>query len=84
MRRTLYGWRLNDGRFCLSRLPPDQPQVPLHTYPSLIEAEQAALVDHDGHALRKPPNIVWSGSALAEKRILSERTRLRHGPDCIT
>ncbi len=62
--RTLYGWRLSDGRFCLSRLPPDQPQVPVHCYDSIPAAEEAAQERH-----RKPPRIIWSGSAAAEKYV---------------
>ncbi len=59
--RTLYGWRLSDGRICLSRLPPDCPQLPIHVFDSVAEAHQAAQT-----AYRKPPVVVWSGSALTE------------------
>lgn len=64
--RTIYGWRLSDGRICLSRLPPDQPQLPIHVFDSVAEAAQAAKT-----AYRKPPMVVWSGSALAEAQRLA-------------
>lgn len=65
--RTLYGWRLTDGRICLSRLPPDQPQLPIHTFDSVAEAQEAART-----AYRKPPLVVWSGSALTEAERVSQ------------
>lgn len=57
-RRVVYGWRVANG-YCVSKTPPDLPQLPRETYPSILIAEMALA--------KRRTDVVWSGPALAEK-----------------
>ena len=64
-RRTLYGWRAKDGRYCLSKVAPDYPQTPQRLFDSIEEADATAETER--------ARVIWSGSAAVEK----EQTELR-------
>ena len=59
-RKTLYGWRIKDGRYCLSRVAPDYPQTPQYLFGSINEADRAAEA--------KRAQVIWSGTAAIEKQ----------------
>lgn len=59
-RRILYGWLVEaSGRYCISKVPPDLPQIPFHLFETISAAETEAA--------RRKSLVVWSGPALAEK-----------------
>ncbi|HLH92071.1 MAG TPA: hypothetical protein VKX28_26865 [Xanthobacteraceae bacterium] len=58
MRRTLFGWQVPGG-YCLSKVPPDLPQLPRDVHPTIDAAE--------GAAMKRKAVVVWCGPALAEK-----------------
>lgn len=59
-RRVLYGWLVeSSGRYCVSKIPPDLPQLPFHLFATIGAAE--------AEATRRKAIVVWSGPALAEK-----------------
>lgn len=62
IRKTLYGWRTKDGRFSLSRIPPDVSLMPLNYYDNIPDAEFAAK--------QKRACVVWCGPALIDKQLL--------------
>lgn len=59
-RRILYGWRHVGGSFCLSKIPPDVPLLPIDAHASIDDAEKSA---DDRKAV-----VIWCGSALLEKQ----------------
>ena len=59
-RKTLYGWRVRDGRYCLSRVAPDYPQTPQYLFGSIDEAERGAEAER--------AQVIWSGTAAVEKQ----------------
>ena len=69
LRKTLYGWRATDGRYCLSRVAPDYPQTPQFLFGSIGEAERQAESER--------ARVIWSGSAALEK----EQGELRRAAD---
>lgn len=59
-RRILYGWLVEaSGRYCVSKIPPDLPQLPIHLFDTIGAAE--------ADAMRRKSVVIWSGPALAEK-----------------
>lgn len=68
LRRILYGWRGPGGTgYCLSKIPPDVPLLPLDCHSTIDDAEKSA---DDRKAI-----VIWCGSALLEKQ------RQHHGRD---
>jgi hypothetical protein len=63
-RKTLYGWLLKPGQYCLGWKPPDSPAMPYTLFPSMMTAEAAAT--------GRKANIIWCGAALAEKERISQ------------
>ncbi len=68
-RRILYGWLQCPGRYCLGRNPPDLPTAPYEFFATMSEAERAAL--------DRRSDIIWSGTALAEKQSTNHRRQHR-------
>lgn len=60
-KRVLYGWRIEGtAKYCLSRYPPDLPQLPVAQFASIDAAELTAET--------RKAVVVWCGAARAEKQ----------------
>lgn len=60
-RHFLYGWRVGTGGYCLSKVPPDVPQLPVNQFDSIVAAE----ID----AIQRQYVVIWTGPALTEKQL---------------